>query len=179
MDRILRQAGVTKGALYHHFRGKKALGYAVVDEILPDWVADRWLKPLESSGDVLEALVRLAQWGERTVSAEGLSLGCPLNSLSQELGGTDEGFRQRLQAIYDQWRGGLASLLADAQVRGVVRADLDVDRAATFLVAAWEGSIGLAKCSRTAETLRACRQGLEGYIESLRPPPSGSAERFR
>src|ERR1700727_474847 len=31
---ILASAGVTKGALYHHFKNKEALGYAVVEEII-------------------------------------------------------------------------------------------------------------------------------------------------
>jgi hypothetical protein len=34
LETILRAAGVTKGAMYHHFASKKALGYAVVDEIM-------------------------------------------------------------------------------------------------------------------------------------------------
>ena len=34
MSEILLKAGVTKGALYHHFENKMALGYAVVDEVV-------------------------------------------------------------------------------------------------------------------------------------------------
>jgi len=34
LETILRAAGVTKGAMYHHFASKEALGYAVVDEII-------------------------------------------------------------------------------------------------------------------------------------------------
>ena len=34
IDEILKNAGVTKGALYHHFESKKALGLAVIDEVL-------------------------------------------------------------------------------------------------------------------------------------------------
>ena len=42
LERILRQAGVTKGALYHHFDNKRALGYAVIDEILQSRILERW-----------------------------------------------------------------------------------------------------------------------------------------
>src|SRR6202041_3327316 len=34
LDAILAAAGVTKGALYYHFDNKKALRYAVVDEVI-------------------------------------------------------------------------------------------------------------------------------------------------
>lgn len=33
MDTILRTAGVTERAMYHHFENKQALGYAVMEEI--------------------------------------------------------------------------------------------------------------------------------------------------
>jgi len=161
---------VTKGALYYHFQSKRGLGYAVVEEVLPDWIVDRWLRPLDLAVDPLEALAGLARWGERAVTPDGLSLGCPLHALSQELCGTDEGFRQRLAAIYDAWREGLVEILVRAQGQGVVRSDVDVRGAATFIIAAWQGAIGLAKSHQTPETLRFCRQGLESYLETLRPP---------
>ena len=34
LDAILGKAGVTKGALYHHFENKEALGYAVIEEVI-------------------------------------------------------------------------------------------------------------------------------------------------
>jgi TetR/AcrR family transcriptional regulator, transcriptional repressor for nem operon len=34
LETILRATGATKGAMYHHFASKEALGYAVVDEII-------------------------------------------------------------------------------------------------------------------------------------------------
>jgi AcrR family transcriptional regulator len=174
IERILRQAGVTKGALYHHFRGKRDLGYAVIEEVLPEWIFDRWLQPLESSVDLLDKVAELARWGERVASPEGLSLGCPLNSLSQELCGADEGFRLRLEAIYAEWRRGLSRLLAASQESGGIRSDVDVRGAATFIIAAWEGSIGLAKSFQTPETLRFCRRELERYLETLRRPGQDS-----
>jgi AcrR family transcriptional regulator len=178
IERILTQAGVTKGALYYHFRGKRALGYAVIEEILSQWIVDRWLKPLESSVDLLDGVAKLARWGERVAAPEGLSLGCPLNNLSQELCGADEGFRLRLEAIYEEWERGLSRLLAAAQGSGVVRSDVEVRGVATFIIAAWEGSIGLAKSRQAPETLRFCRRELEAYLGTLRCPGRESETNF-
>ncbi len=173
LNRILQQAGVTKGALYHHFRSKKELGYVVVEECLSDWIVERWLAPVEQREDLLDALVDLARWGERSATPQALTLGCPLLTLSQELCGVDVGFQQRLAAIYDRWRDGLAELLRRARDRGGVRSDVDLSGAATFIIASWEGSIGLGKVYGSTEVLGKCRLGLESYLETLRPSPEG------
>ena len=170
LDQILVEAEVTKGALYHHFRSKKSLGYAVVDEILMDWMLKRWLRPVAVAADPLEALKGLARWGERAATPQTLGLGCPLLNLSQELSGIDEGFRSRIAAIYEAWRQGLVEVLSGAQDRGIVRAGVDTQAAAVFLIAAWEGSIGLAKPYQSAEMLGFCRQGLEIFLQSLEAP---------
>jgi AcrR family transcriptional regulator len=58
---ILDRAGVTKGALYHHFENKDALGYAVVDEVIGDMLYDKWLRPLEHAENPIDALARIVQ----------------------------------------------------------------------------------------------------------------------
>jgi TetR/AcrR family transcriptional repressor of nem operon len=168
LERILEDAGVTKGALYHHFRSKRDLAYAVITDVLQGWIRDRWLRPLESATDPIAALQQLALWGERNVTERGLALGCPLQGMVEELSGVDEGFRVRLESVYEVWRGGLAQVLARAQELGQVRPDVDVEAAATFVVAAWQGSIGLAKAYQSAEILRSCRQNLGPYLETLK-----------
>ena len=168
MERVLRDVGVTKGALYHHFSSKRELGYAVIEEVLREWIVHRWLEPLRGEEDPLVGLADLARWGERWARPEGLAMGCPLLTLAQELGGVDEGFRRRLAAIYLEWRDGLTTLLSRAQQKGLVRSDLEMRSAATFIIGAWQGSIGLGKSLQTAETLKLCRQSLEVYLEALR-----------
>ena len=49
LDTILARAGVTKGALYHHFPDKAALGYAVVDEVIRQPVLEAYLGRLRQS----------------------------------------------------------------------------------------------------------------------------------
>ena len=62
LDTILDQAGVTKGALYHHFPDKAALGYAVVDEVIRDLLLQRWLGVLQAeAGDPVTALQGMLQ----------------------------------------------------------------------------------------------------------------------
>src|SRR5580693_284248 len=61
LDAILTAAGVTKGALYHHFGSKEALGYAIVEEIIAPDNRGQWLSPLLNCKDPVEALIGSVQ----------------------------------------------------------------------------------------------------------------------
>src|ERR1700723_1998286 len=61
LDTILAAARVTKGALYHHFKNKEALGYAVVEEVILPNVRGQWVRPLQSVKNPIDALIATAQ----------------------------------------------------------------------------------------------------------------------
>ena len=56
LDSILEKAGVTKGALYHHFDNKAALGYAVVDEIIRPFMQGFWLPLVDAEDPIATAI---------------------------------------------------------------------------------------------------------------------------
>ena len=94
LETILASARVTKGALYHHFKNKEALGYAVVEEIISPDVDGKWVRPLQSVKDPIGALIAIVQ--ELSVRPEDVCGGCQLNNLAQEMSPLDAGFRKRL-----------------------------------------------------------------------------------
>jgi TetR/AcrR family transcriptional repressor of nem operon len=167
LEAIVEGAGVTKGALYHHFGSKQALGYAVVDEVLGHLLHEHWLGPIEHATDSLDALVATIR---RASQSEAVELGCPLNNLAQEMSGVDEGFQQRIAELYRRWEAGVARALQRAQTQGRVRRDVDVAVAATFVVASIAGALGLAKTRKNPTPLRACAESLTRYLGTLRPP---------
>src|SRR5271170_5370894 len=61
LETILASAGVTKGALYYHFKNKEALGYAVVEEIISPDVHGTWVRPLQNVKDPVEALIGIVE----------------------------------------------------------------------------------------------------------------------
>jgi len=168
LKRILARTGLTKGALYHHFPNKRVMGYAVVEERLAKMVDEDWLRPLEVAPDPIDCLKeRLIRFTE-IAGEDDLLLGCPLNNLALELSPSDEGFRIRLNRIYDRWREGLAAALRRGQACGKVRPDIDALETATFIVGAMAGCRSLAKNAQSAELMKGCCQSLLKYWESLR-----------
>jgi TetR/AcrR family transcriptional repressor of nem operon len=175
LDTILAQAGVTKGALYHHFPTKAALGYAVVDEVVRGLLLERWLGVLQAQpGDPVTALQGTLRYRAANLTAGEIELGCPLNNLAQEMSPLDEQFRRSVDATFETWREGFAQVVARGQAEGTVRRDVDAKKVATFIVAAVEGSYGLAKSAQSGPMVRANLEMLGMFLEGLRAaPPAG------
>jgi TetR/AcrR family transcriptional regulator, transcriptional repressor for nem operon len=171
LETILAQAGVTKGALYHHFPTKAALGLAVVDEVVTGLLLERWLGVLQAQpGDPVTALQGTLRHRAANLTAGEIELGCPLNNLAQEMSPLDEQFRRSVNATFETWRDGFAEALARGQAEGSVRRDVDAQQVATFIVAAVEGSYGLAKSAQSGPMVRANLELLGVFLESLRAP---------
>ena len=172
LDSILADAGVTKGALYHHFPSKAELGYAVVDEVVRPWMEQTW-QPVIESRDPIDAAIATIRERLRARTQMALTIGCPFNNLTQEMSGIDEGFRTRLSSILHDWRQAIAEALRRGQANGLVRADVDAQAAAAFVISSIEGCVGMAKAAQSKEFLEAGFHGLIEYLEHLRPQNHG------
>lgn len=168
INTILAATNVTKGALYHHFESKEALGYAIVDEIIAKLVRDRWLRPLLSDGHPIDVLIGIV----RRIPARPADVreSCPLLNLAQEMSPLDEQFRKRLERLFLAWQEGIATLLRKGQSQGTVRRDLNPDETASFLVAMVEGYASLAKNAQDTKVWNVGIKNIVGWLKSLRMP---------
>jgi TetR/AcrR family transcriptional regulator, transcriptional repressor for nem operon len=168
LDTILAIAGVTKGALYYHFKSKEELGYTVVEEVIASNVRGKWVRPLQSGKDPIDALIGAVQRiSVRPVDVRG---GCQLNNLAQEMSPLDAGFRKRLAIIFDAWREAVASVLREGQTHGSVRRDVEPDDAAGLLIAMVEGYGSLAKNAQDPKVMKAGIRNIVDWLRSLRAP---------
>lgn len=170
LDTILASAGVTKGALYHHFKNKEALGYAVVEEIISPDTHAAWMRPLQSASsakDPIDALIAIVQ--DIPVQPKVVCGGCQLNNLAQEMSPLDAGFRKRLETIFDAWRDAVASVLREGQRHGSVRYDVEPHDAAGLLIAMVEGYGSLGKNAQDPKVIKAGIKNIVGWLRSLRP----------
>ncbi|HFC05556.1 MAG TPA: TetR/AcrR family transcriptional regulator, partial [Rhizobiales bacterium] len=85
IDTILADTGLTKGAFYHHFPSKKALGEAVIDEVLAGMIEQMWVRSLEDYVDPVVGIKAVLQRIPAMMGQQFAELGCPLNNLAQEM----------------------------------------------------------------------------------------------
>ena len=169
IDRILDRTSVTKGAFYHHFPSKRALGEAIVDELIWGRIYEGWIRPVDETDDPVGTLVRLIEETLLHSSDEMMKLGCPLGNVSQELSPVDEDFRKRINRVFERWIQAVASALERGRRAGSIAASVDPHEAAVFIIASLEGGIAMAKQSRDRATLAAFTAAMRSYLESLRP----------
>jgi len=170
INRIVDEAGATKGALFHHFKSKNDLGYAVAKEIIHPRLKSRWSDPLAESDDPIRDLKRIFRQCLKEEMDNGqLVQGCPLNNLALEMSPLDERFRKTLEKIYGSWRESIAAAFSRGIRAGKVRKGVSPGKVAAFIVAAQAGMVGTAKNAQCTTLLGLTRAALFDYLDSLKP----------
>jgi AcrR family transcriptional regulator len=160
----MRNAGVTGGALYHHFPTKKALALAVIRERVEQEVEETWIEPIRSAASAAAGILTVFHRIGAGIESRGAVSGCPLNNPALELSLADREIRAAMQDLFDRWRLAIEVKLRAEQQAGRLE-DLDPEAFATFVVAAYSGAMALAKAGQNAAPLAACARQLECVIE--------------
>ncbi len=167
ISNILESTKPTKGALYHHFPTKHALGLTVIDEIIAPRLETLLFRPLRDSTTPVATLLEILAGVASFMGDEGIMLGCPLNNLMQEMSPLDEKFRHHLNTILETWQQIISTALQHGQENNIVKPDVDCDATALFIVSAWEGCFSIAKNKQPPDSFKLCMKQLHGYVQSL------------
>lgn len=170
IEAILQKTNLAKGALYHHFPNKLALGYAVVDEILMGHFHSVWNDFITRFPNPLTAMQQLFLSKVESYRDEHCFKGCPLNNLNQEMAAIDAGFHTRLEMVMESIYQSIVRALEQGQQQGDVRADINPTRIAMFILASYQGIMGAAKCMQAPELLNDLFGTLSEYLDTLRAP---------
>jgi AcrR family transcriptional regulator len=161
---IMREAGVTGGALHHHFPTKKALGLAVIRDRVAQAVEETWIEPIRTAPTATAGICKVFQQIAATIDARGTVLGCPLNNLALELSLADPEFQHAVQAVFERWQTVIAEKLRADQAAGALK-KVDPEDLATFIVAAYSGAMAMAKAKQNSEPLATCAQQLAAFVQ--------------
>ena len=131
---------------------------------------EEWFGPLADSDDPIRDLKQLLMRYSKEITTNGkLEQGCALNNLAQEMAPLDEGFRRRIERVFNEWREMLTSAFARGIRAGNVRKDVHPRQVAAFVVAVQSGIMGTAKNAQSTEILRQAGAAFFDYLDSLKP----------
>jgi TetR/AcrR family transcriptional repressor of nem operon len=168
LTQILADTGLTKGALYHHFPDKKALGLAVIEDVIRPQLAAMMFAPLADTRQPLAAIQALLKTKAAEPDPWVVTLGCPLNNLMQEMSPVDESFRLQLNSLFQDWVAVVTEALERGLKSGEVKPEVNAADTAFFIVSALEGCIGMSKNTQSIAAYRGCLGQLNTYLETLK-----------
>jgi TetR/AcrR family transcriptional repressor of nem operon len=150
---IVAEAGVPQGSFTNHFRTKEAFAQEVLERyfdhvkvLVGQALNDASLAPRERLRRYLDIITA-------RLEADGFTRGCLIGDLSLEAASLSEALRERLVAIFAEWRGPFAASIAQAQAASDIDSSFAAEDLADFLLASWEGAILRMKVERDGEPL--------------------------
>ena len=163
VEDVIREAGLSgKSHFYHYFPSKEALGYEVLERQFERFterglavLREPMIDPLERLGLFMDSLVALqADRGGRG--------GSPFGSLAAEMADSHEGFRKRLDVVFERWSRQLESLFDE--LRPTLREEVDTARLARFVIATLEGGMLLTRVTRDVAVMRGIGEDLKLFV---------------
>lgn len=145
---ICTAAGAPQGSFTNHFRSKEAFAQEVLNRYfdnvqrhIRNSLGDTTLTPrrrLQRYLDIITNVLAQDQW----------TRGCLIGDFSLETTSQSQLLRDRLEAIFQEWRTPFAACIAEAQAIGEIDSPFDSTDLAEFLLASWEGAILRMKVER-------------------------------
>ncbi len=174
LDRIAARAGVTKGALYHHFPDKRSLALTTLVETMGREIDELWIQPLASEGDPLP---RITAGLTRYIATGAACTHRSLPGLIADLAAHDPTAHLLISERLAHWRKRLGAGLTRARHAGFVHPDIDCEAAALFILSAWEGCRETVRYAQFS-AMSSCGQELLRYIGALRGHLDAPASAF-
>ncbi len=149
---ILEASGAGKGQFYYYFSSKRELGLAVIDYFFASFNRDL-LDGILSSTETSETKIsKMLEWVVALHQSKQAKCGCVFGNLALEMSEHDDGFREKLNVVFNTWAEKLEPVLAE-MLKVSIDSD-EVKKLARSIVAMIEGGILLMKNNQDIDILK-------------------------
>lgn len=172
VDQICEAAGVTKGAFFHYFESKDAVGRTVIERFVSDLVEAFGAGPFRHLPDPLERVDAYIDFTAQVCQETILRDGCILGLFSQELAQTNPAIRAVCDQSFRAWADDLRSLLDEAAAGRIPASSFDSESLAEQYIAIVEGALILRKAYQDPEVVVRALNHFRDYTRLLLAPAS-------
>lgn len=151
---LLDAARAPKGSFYHHFEDKEDFALQVIEQYMHNVHAGLDACLADTSRAPLDRVRGFFEMTQLSYEREGY-LGCLMGALGQELSGTNEKFRHRIERCFSEIAERTGACLEEARLRGDIPVESDTQRMASLLVDCWEGAALRSRIRGNAAPLQA------------------------
>jgi TetR/AcrR family transcriptional repressor of nem operon len=173
IDEICLRAGVSKGALFHHFPDKEALGRAALER----WVADAGRAFAGAPyGALADPLARLLGFVDFLSALARIGPpGCLVGIFTQELAPANEAVRATCVASFGSWIAHAESLIAAAKAVRAPASAIDPRSLAEHGLAVLQGALILARARGSSAVIEDQLGHYRRYLEACFGATPGAA----
>jgi AcrR family transcriptional regulator len=161
---VVRMAGVTGGALHHHFPTKKALALAVIGERVAAELGETWVATVRDAPSAAAGILQAFDTVAAVLDAQGSVSGCPLGNLALELSLADADLRGALASEYRVWRDAIADRIRSDRENGEASYAPDPEAFANVVIALFTGAMTIAKAEQDSAALKAAADQLRAIM---------------
>lgn len=161
INKILENAKVNKGSMYHYFKSKKELALVMIRENVKEYIEKKYGSILNEKDNFIDKMLRVFNAKDDTVF-----YGCRLNNLVQELSHKDEDFKKELEIVYLRFEEIIENVLKKAIKNGEI-SHKNPKKLSIFIVASLEGCVATAKKSQNVKSYQNCIDELRVYLNTF------------
>ncbi|MDH5748606.1 MAG: TetR/AcrR family transcriptional regulator [Rhodospirillales bacterium] len=159
--KVLEASGAGQGSLYHHFKGKKDLALAALEQVSAEMQSEI-RRLFDGTGRPL------ARVEEYLLSKRDGVKGSRLGRLALEYSIlTDDELRQPIANYFSLVEEKIRNAVRDAAQLGLINPDLDADQVAVTLVAMIEGGFLLSRVHKNPAPMERAAQGALFMLRAL------------
>jgi TetR/AcrR family transcriptional repressor of nem operon len=168
VDDICAAAGVTKGGFFHYFKSKEEIAKAAVSRFSAGKSEDFREAPFRKLADPLDRVFGRLEFARKsTGGTTHLTKGCLVGMLAQELSFTHPELRGACEDSFSRMAIDFETDLAEAKAAHAPQAEFDPKEVAMLYVTIIQGSLMLAKTSKSNAVLHRNLEQFRQYLHAL------------
>jgi TetR/AcrR family transcriptional repressor of nem operon len=170
LDRIISEAGITKGNFYYHFKSKEALAIAALErhfEQIGSDIASNAMANHTSPLNRLFAILNLMASRQLEQYKSGHICGCYFGNFTLEMSIESKIVRSKVHRIFEQFQEVFSGLLEEAAKAGEISTSIQPGETAKVILSLMEGAILLDKAGQKPQAVANAIEFIKHY---LKPP---------